>query len=161
MPEIPAIYSPRLAKTVVSPAGRLLALLLSLSCLGLLATAAQLPPSPTGMGTHTQLGLAECQFAQRTGIPCPTCGMTTSFAWFIRGNLAASFYVQPMGALLAVLTAGAFWAGLYVALTGRPIHRLIRFLPGRYYVALLLSWALLAWAWKILIHLSGIDGWHG
>jgi len=161
MSEVPPIYSPRLEKAIVSPGGRLLALLVSAACLAVLVTASQLPPSPTGIGTHTSLGLDECQFAQRTGIPCPTCGMTTSFAWFARGNLAASFYVQPMGGLLAALTAAAFWTGLYIALTGRAVHRLIRFLPGRYYVALLLSWATIAWAWKIFIHLSGIDGWHG
>jgi hypothetical protein len=85
--------------------------------------------------------------------------MTTSFAWFVRGNIAASFYVQPMGCVLAVLTVVTFWTGLYIAATGRAAYRLILFIPARYYVLPLLGWALAAWGWKIFIHTSGIDGW--
>jgi hypothetical protein len=124
-----------------------------------LVTAADLTPSPTGMGTHTELGLQQCAWAARTGLPCPSCGMTTSFSWFARGNLLASFYIQPMGALLAMLAVAIFWIGLYEALTARPVHRLILFVRPRYYVVPLLGWAIIAWAWKIFIHTHGIDGW--
>jgi hypothetical protein len=86
--------------------------------------------------------------------------MTTSWAWFARGNLAASLYVQPMGTVLAALAACGFWIGLYVAFTGRPVYRLLRVIPGRYYFVPLLSFAILAWGWKIFIHLTGSDGWH-
>jgi aminopeptidase N len=86
--------------------------------------------------------------------------MTTSFSWFARGNFVASFYIQPMGTVLAVLAVGAFWLGLYEAATGRAAHRLIARVPSRYYVTPLLAWAVIAWAWKIFIHLHGIDGWH-
>ncbi len=87
--------------------------------------------------------------------------MTTSYAWFARGNFLASFYVQPMGFLLALLTVVAFWMGLYVALTGRAVYRLLARGPSRYYVPGLLVWAIIAWGWKIFIHLHGIDGWSG
>ena len=109
------------------------------ACLAALVVAARLKPDAGGMGTHTQLGLAPCQWLARTGIPCPSCGMTTSFAWFVRGNLAASVYVQPMGSVLAALAATCVWVGLYVAVTGRPVYRLLRLLPGRYYTAPLLA----------------------
>jgi hypothetical protein len=158
---VPLIFSPRLEPAVVGKAGRLLAIAVSLVCLAVMVTAAKLTPSPTGMGTHTQLGLDQCQFALRTGLPCPSCGMTTSFAWFARGNLLASFYIQPMGALLALLCVIALWTGLYVAATGRAIYRLIALGPSRYYVPGMLAWAIIAWAWKIFIHLHGIDGWRG
>jgi hypothetical protein len=158
-PGVPAIYSPRYEIQPLSLGQRLSALLISCACLALLITAARLEPSPTGIGTHTQLGLEACAFEARTGIPCPSCGMTTSFAWFARGNFAASIYNQPMGALLALLTVIAFWTGLYVSISGRPAHRLIWLIPSRYYVVSLLSWAIIAWAWKIFIHLHGIDGW--
>src|ERR1017187_9355755 len=32
------------------------------------------------METHKQLGLPECTFKQVTHLPCPSCGMTTSFS---------------------------------------------------------------------------------
>jgi hypothetical protein len=142
-------------------AGRLAALGLALACLAVLVQAARLTPDPTGLGTHTQMGLQPCYMVAVFGLPCPTCGMTTSFAWFARGNIAASFYVQPMGCVLAVLTVVTFWTALYIAATGRAAYRLILFIPTRYYVAPLLGWALAAWAWKIFIHTAGIDGWHG
>ena len=85
--------------------------------------------------------------------------MTTSFTWFVRGNVAASVYVQPMGAMLAFLAACSVWVGLYIGLTGRPVHRLLRLVPSRYYLVPLFALAILAWAWKILIHVHGWDGW--
>jgi hypothetical protein len=116
-------------------------------------------PSPAGHGTHTDMGFPACNFLNVTGIPCPSCGMTTSFAWFVRGNLLASFYVQPAATLLAAAAGMAFWAGLYVAATGKPVYRLLGRLPGYYYVLLPLGLGIAAWAWKIFLHLRGIDGW--
>ena len=60
-----------------------------------------LQPDPRGFGTHTQLGLWPCAFKLTTGRPCPTCGMTTSFAWFSRGELARSWGANPAGVPLA------------------------------------------------------------
>jgi hypothetical protein len=85
--------------------------------------------------------------------------MTTSWAWASKGRLAASFYVQPMGTILALMAAACVWGGLYIALTGRPAHRLLRLLPTRYTLLPLLLLAVLAWGWKILIHLNKWDGW--
>jgi hypothetical protein len=54
-----------------------------------------------------------CGMKQRTGLPCPTCGMTTSVLAFARGDLMTSFYVQPAGGFLCTLLAvGAFFAFL-------------------------------------------------
>jgi hypothetical protein len=75
-----------------------------LSALGLavvFGVARWLEPDPRGFGTHTQLGLPPCQFAWVTGQPCPTCGMTTAFAWFVRGRLDRSWQANPAGCLLA------------------------------------------------------------
>ena len=156
----PIIYVPAGAPATLAWQGRLVALLAALGCLTPLLIAAFLTPDPSGVGSHTEMGLARCEFLYRTGLPCPSCGMTTSWTWFAHGNLAASFYIQPMGTVLAILTAAAFWIALYVALTGRPVYRLLKLMPGRYYFLPLLSFALLAWGWKIFIHLSGRDGWH-
>ena len=154
------IYARRAAARPVSWVGRLWAATLAAGCLAVLVTAATLTPSPDGFGTHRGLGLAECAFLARTGLPCPACGMTTSFAWFVRGNLAASLYVQPMGTVLAVLAAATVWAGFYVAATGRPLHKLLGVVPDRFYLVPLLGGAVLGWGWKIAIHLHGADGWH-
>ena len=153
------IYARRAAAAPVPAGGRLLAAAVAGSCLAVLVIAAGLTPSPEGFGTHRAMGLAECAFLARTGLPCPACGMTTSFAWFARGNLQASVYVQPMGAMLAVLSAMAVWVGGYVAATGRPLHRLLGVVPDRFYLVPLLSLAVAAWGWKMFIHLHGVDGW--
>jgi hypothetical protein len=71
---------------------------------GLLGLAKTLEPDPRGFGTHTQLGLGPCTFATVTGRLCPTCGMTTSFAWFVRGRVDRSWQANPAGCLFALLT---------------------------------------------------------
>ncbi|MCX5643677.1 MAG: DUF2752 domain-containing protein [Phycisphaerae bacterium] len=54
-----------------------------------------------------------CGMKQRTGLPCPTCGMTTCVLAFARGEVLTAFYVQPAGAFLcALLVVGAFFAFL-------------------------------------------------
>lgn len=58
-----------------------------------------------------------CGMKQRTGLPCPTCGMTTCILAFARGALLMAFYVQPAGAFLCtLLIVGAFFAFLTGAL---------------------------------------------
>lgn len=139
--------------------GRLLAAVIAAGALAVLVTAARLAPSPSGMGTHTALGLQECEFLSRTGLPCPSCGMTTSFSYFAHGNWLASGYVQPMGFALALIAGMTVWAGGYIAISGRPAHRILRAVPGLAVVLSLLGLAIVAWAWKIFIHVRGIDGW--
>ena len=156
---VPVIFGGNPPRLRVSALGRLLALAVAVGCLGPLLAASAVHPSPAGVGTHTDLGFYQCQFLDRTGVPCPSCGMTTSFAWFVRGHLLGSLYVQPMGLVLACLAVTAFWGGLYIAVTGRPIHRLLSAASGHYYLIALFSVGLLAWAWKIVIHLRGLDGW--
>lgn len=156
---VPMIYVRTGAPQKLTIGGRLLAAAIALGCLTPLVIASTLLPNPDGMGTHRELGLAPCHWLQVTGMPCPSCGMTTSWAWFARGNLTASFYIQPMGTVLAIIAAACFWGGLYIAFTGRPIYRLLRLFPGRYYFLPLLGFAILAWGWKIFIHLTGHDGW--
>lgn len=92
-------------------------------------------------------------------MPMPGCGMTTSFAWFVRGNLLASMYVEPMGALLAAATTVAVPLGLFVAITGRPVHRKLTPLLRIRTLVVFGVLAALSWGWKVSIHLCGIDGW--
>jgi Protein of unknown function (DUF2752) len=88
------------------------------------AVAATLRPyqddgSARTMATHTQLGLPECEFVRWTGKPCPSCGMTTSFAHLVRGNVWSSLRANWVGTLLA-----AYWFALipwavYASVKGR------------------------------------------
>src|SRR5439155_22813895 len=57
---------------------------------------------PLSMETHTQLGLPPCQFYLVTGLPCPSCGMTTSFALLMHGDVWNSLRANWVGTLLAV-----------------------------------------------------------
>jgi Protein of unknown function (DUF2752) len=83
---------------------------------GLLVLARRLEPDPRGFGTHTQLGLRPCVFLAVTGRLCPTCGMTTSFAWLTRGRIDRSWKANPAGCLYALLTVPFMaWLGLSAA----------------------------------------------
>ncbi|MGB8032163.1 MAG: DUF2752 domain-containing protein [Terracidiphilus sp.] len=72
--------------------------LLAFAC-SVLAIAAWLKPAAIGYGTHMQLGLPPCNFLRVTHLPCPTCGMTTCFAWAIRLQFRKAFFANPFGVL--------------------------------------------------------------
>lgn len=152
---VPNIYSPRYGSPKITWTGRVAATLVAIGCLAVLLIASQLPPDPSGEGTHTLLGLQRCQFLVNTGIPCLSCGMTTSFAYFAHGQIGRAFFTQPFGAVLAVLTCLVFWGAAYIAVTGRAAHRVLRFVhtPPLLWTLTILSAA--AWAWKIFIHVQG------
>ncbi len=61
--------------------------------------------SPKAMGTHQgpPLNLPECTFKEFTGIPCPSCGMTTSFSLLIHGDVLNSLRANYAGTVLASL----------------------------------------------------------
>jgi Protein of unknown function (DUF2752) len=158
-PAVPAIYTRTVRPPALSWWARWLAGAISLGSLAALIIGARLTPDPKGISTHTEIGFLPCQFERRTGIPCPSCGFTTSVSHFARGSPIASFYVQPMGFIIAIAFAAAVWVGAYIAISGRPVHRLITFIPGRAWLIFLLAFAIGGWAWKIFIHLTGRDGW--
>lgn len=124
---------------------------ISFGCLTLFYISAKLVPDGRGIGTHEQLGLPACGFVQIFGMPCPSCGFTTSFALFVRFRWWESFWNQPAGFAIALAAVMVAWVGLYEAVTGRPAHRLF----GRYVTARGVFGAalfvLLAWAWKIAL----------
>jgi len=65
--------------------------------------------TPRALGTHQQFGLPPCTFWEVTqkrfgvGVPCPSCGMTTSFALLMHGDLRNSLYVNYAGTALALV----------------------------------------------------------
>ncbi|MCC6124234.1 MAG: DUF2752 domain-containing protein [Pirellulales bacterium] len=85
----------------------------------LLMIAAFLQPDKTHYGTHRQLGLPPCSFYLLVGAPCPTCGMTTSWAHLVRGEILASCRANAGGALLGMLAILAVPWSLATAIRGR------------------------------------------
>lgn len=51
--------------------------------------------------THRQLGLPACNFRVLTDLPCPSCGMSTSFALLVRGDVVNSLRANFAGTMLA------------------------------------------------------------
>lgn len=56
---------------------------------------------PMRMATHRKLGLPPCTFNDVTGMPCPSCGMTTSFSLLMHGDIVNSLRANWVGTLLA------------------------------------------------------------
>jgi hypothetical protein len=115
-----------------------------------LIVARLLRPAARGVGTHEQLGLPPCVFLHLTGIPCPSCGLTTSFAHAARLHFYEAFIVQPFGFILFCLTALGVPLSLYLIYARVPWARL--FYSARFnramYVMIVLY--LLGWIYKII-----------
>ena len=82
---------------------RLLLLAAGGGLLLLLVVAAWLTPDPRGLGTHQRLGLPPCSFLQLTGWRCPSCGMTTSWSYLVRGQIGSSLRANAGGMLLGLI----------------------------------------------------------
>ena len=125
---------------------------LALGLLGVFAVARWLEPSPQGFGTHTQLGLPPCQFALVTGRPCPSCGMTTAFAWFVRGRPVRSWGANPAGCVLAAACAALVPWLLAGAASGKApgFRSLERPLIG--VVVATVAVSLVSWTIRLLLH---------
>jgi hypothetical protein len=85
--------------------------LAGLSGLILLSLAIWLEPNPSGFGTHQQLGLPPCTILFWFDVPCPSCGGTTAFAHFVRGQWAAAVRANAAAAAFAGLcVVGVPWS---------------------------------------------------
>jgi len=131
---------------------RLTGLAVAAPCAAVLVLAAMLHPDSRGYDTHTQLGLPPCGFVQRTGLPCPTCGMTTAFSHLMRGRPLKALRTQPFGAVLGVATILAAAAGFWQAVSGRNVLGRLR--PRPWWFWLLGAGVMVGWAAKIAIGLA-------
>ena len=130
---------------------RFVAGVVALGCFGLLATASWLTPSGEGHGTHEQLGLEPCGFLAATGLPCATCGMTTSWSHAASGDYLSAFKTQPFGATLALVTAMVFWLALHTTLFGSRIGEAASKVLSDKIVWLGVGGLALGWAYKIVV----------
>jgi len=124
----------------------------ALGILAVLILAAILTPDERGVGTHQQLGLPPCMTETVLGIPCPFCGMTTSFSHMAHGQVSQAITVQPAGALGFVLSAALALGLLAAVATGRAptIWIAVRRSPWLYATGGFIIFA--AWIYKILAH---------
>lgn len=96
--------------TLVSPArrpfDRAAWALAALAAWPVVILSAWLRPDHRGFGTHQQLGLPPCSFEAMTHVPCPGCGLTTSFTNMAHLHVLDAFRAHLMGPLLFALTLG-------------------------------------------------------
>jgi hypothetical protein len=109
--------------------------------------------TPLRMETHRQLNLPPCTFKEATGLPCPSCGMTTSFALLVRGDVISSLRANAVGTALAVFCLLLIPWSLVSVVLGRPVflrslERAFTLCILVFLVAMLLRWlVVLGWAW--------------
>lgn len=115
----PSSYKPPLDALKLPSWLRVLSLLVSIGLAATLLVARSLSPAEAGIGTHQQLGLPPCTSIVLWNSPCPACGMTTSWAWFTRGQLLIAAKTNVGGTLLAIIALAYIPAGCYFCFVGR------------------------------------------
>lgn len=108
-----------------TPMGRVAWALLGASSWAVISTALWLRPDSRGYGTHQQLGLAPCAFTAATGVPCPGCGLTTSFANLAHGHVFTAFSAHLMGPLLFLIVLAIACYAPYAVTRARPLAVLL------------------------------------
>lgn len=119
-----------------------------------LGLASWLTPSPTGVGTHTQLGMGECLMLHVTGYPCPMCGMTTTFTLLAHFRPIDAALNQPFGPFLFSATVVAAVVGGHDLLTGGAWWRSVLAVVDRFeqkIASAMLVLMMLGWVYKVLL----------
>ena len=140
---------------------RLVGLILFVPSASVLAIALSLTPNPAGLGTHRQLGLGGCTILTLTGVPCPMCGMTTTFTHLAHFQIIEGVINQPFGLVLFSLTVlAAVVGGLELVRPGRRWHRMLSWIDRREAVVAygLLGGMAAGWIYKVVM-VNGFPPW--
>jgi hypothetical protein len=100
-------------------------------------------------GVSVGLLFGPCGFKQRTGLPCPTCGWTTSAVEFMQGEVIQAFYLQPAAAFFCCTLVIVAILALLIAVFGvyfRFIERFFIEVRVRYIVLAVIIIILAGWA---------------
>lgn len=93
--------------------------------------------------------LGYCGFRQRTGLPCPTCGMTTATLAFARGRIFEAYYIQPAGGFLCSVLVVVAILAFIIAVFGvyfRFVERFFSEVKVRYLILALIIIIAAGWA---------------
>ena len=110
-------------------------------------------PAEEGLGTHRQLGLPACSFLATTGWPCPTCCLTSSYAYCMHGRFGQVWKSQPFGFILALMSLSLTGVGAAELASGRSLLRRLR--PTWWLVAVLIG---LPAGWIFRLITGWLDG---
>ena len=117
-----------------------------------LGVARYLEPDDRGFGTHQQLGLGGCTFLEWTTLPCPMCGMTTTFSHMAHFQWGEAFQTQPFGVVLFLITISVCLIALSEMVRPKTVFpvfsRLFTAREGLWYVMLLIGMGS-GWIYKI------------
>src|SRR5208337_92007 len=116
---------------------------------GVLGVARRLDPAVRGYGTHTELGLPPCNFLRLTHLPCPSCGLTTCFAWAVRLQFRKAFFANPFGILAFLATVLMIPAAIVLLLRRISFRRITEhdLFPKALYAATALYF--ISWIFKL------------
>lgn len=120
-----------------------------------LVLSAWLQPDGRGFGTHQQLGLPPCTFEALTHVPCPGCGLTTSFAHMAHGHVLQSFGAHLMGPLLFLLTLAVALAAPWAVRRGFPVTRVLEHRATAAALAATLAAGMVTFAIRLVHTLGG------
>jgi hypothetical protein len=131
-------------------------LILALGLIVVFGIAAWLNPyyddgSARTMETHRKLGLPPCTFKVVTGIPCPSCGMTTSWSLLLHADPVAAVQANSVGALLAAFGLLLTPWCVYSAVRGttpfvRSLERAVAVVVFTFLTLMLLRWVIVVGA---------------
>jgi hypothetical protein len=88
-------------------------------------------------------------FLKLTGIPCPSCGLTTSVAHAVRFEFAAAFVAQPFGLVVAAIGTAIIPVTLLMLIQATSFERILSRGRSTALTYGLVSAYVLAWVYKI------------
>jgi len=132
--------------------GRSEAVMVFLICAAVLAGSWLLQPNADGTGLQNAPPYGLCLFRAITHLPCPFCGLTTSFTLMSRGRVLEALRCNVLGPPAYLLTWLGLLTGTYGIITRR--GALPRWLKGSRAAKVIIAIIAVAWAVNIYIHLA-------
>lgn len=123
---------------------------LALGALTAFCLAVSISPDHRGHGTHEQLGLPACGMVEAFGMPCPSCGFTTTFALSVRFRWLEAIVNQPTGFLVFLLFCSFPFLAYRVTFRGHSFIDETQHWPWYRILAIAFSSWMLGWLYKIM-----------